>query len=463
MAGIGFKLIGMARTGGLSGLTSAASYGALISAGPWIFTIVATLLLHQWSASHLAPADQQIIQTILVYTFCLSAVAAAPVSLLAVRLVSDCLYAKDKTGIPALLLTATAAGTVFALVLASIFIGGLSSLQATETYLAMLVIVWLTQIWLLSPLLTAIDQYRIIFMAYGLGASVAWLALTPSIAGILAALAAGTAVTLLCLLVVFRRHFSASLRVSAPSFPSKRTSALMIAAGFMATAAIWVDKWMLWFGIGSQTTAGALRVNPSNDYASFLGLLSIVPGMTLIVLATETRFDLAFARVIDACVGTARYDKIEQEQSDLFSVVLHDLRLMVLFQSLIVFFCWVFAVPIFDFLGADTIGLFAFRHTIIGGLFHLIILQMCVYLAYYDLFGCILIVWSSFAVTSALTTALQWHLGAAAFGGGYMSGAIVGAAVAVTLALNATRKLIYLLFVGNNPSIVGANTHRLWI
>jgi hypothetical protein len=44
-----------------------------------------------------------------------------------------------------------------------------------------------------------------------------------------------------------------------------------------------------------------------------------------------------------------------------------------------------------------------------------------------------------------------------------MSGAIVGAAVAVTLALNATRKLIYLLFVGNNPSIVGANTHRLWI
>ena len=44
--------------------------------------------------------------------------------------------------------------------------------------------------------------------------------------------------------------------------------------------------------------------------------------------------------------------------------------------------------------------------------------------------------------------------GFASFGWGYMVGALAAAAVSLTLLVHATTRLVYLLFVGNNPAVV---------
>ena len=131
------------------------------------------------------------------------------------------------------------------------------------------------------------------------------------------------------------------------------------------------------------------------------------------------------------------------------------LRLLVLIQALVAALAWVLAVPLFELIGADPRGIFAFRHTSAGAVFHLVAIGATVVLSYYDLFARVVLIWVSFALASALATWLQWEAGFAAFGWGYMAGAVVGASVGIAMVAESTVRLVYLLFVGNNPAVVG--------
>jgi uncharacterized membrane protein len=110
MAGIGFQLAKTAREGGVGGIVGAAAFGAVISAGPWLITAVAMALLNRWSGVHLGPVGARTVQTILVYAFSLSALAAAPIGILATRMVADCIFARDAGGVTGIMLVALAAG-----------------------------------------------------------------------------------------------------------------------------------------------------------------------------------------------------------------------------------------------------------------------------------------------------------------------------------------------------------------
>ncbi|MGJ3626636.1 exopolysaccharide Pel transporter PelG [Sphingomonas sp. MMS24-JH45] len=97
MAGVGFQLAG-SRDGGVGGIAGAALHGAVISAGPWIITAAAMVLLDHWTVAWLDHAGLALVQTTLIYAFSVSAILAAPVGVLAMRLVADRLFAKDAAG-----------------------------------------------------------------------------------------------------------------------------------------------------------------------------------------------------------------------------------------------------------------------------------------------------------------------------------------------------------------------------
>ncbi|CAN5321866.1 exopolysaccharide Pel transporter PelG [soil metagenome] len=455
MAGIGFQLAKMARDGGFAGMLGAAAYGAMVSAGPWLVTVVATLALAQWMPGKVAPADIAAVQTILIYGFSLSALAAAPVGLLTVKLVADRLYLGHEDRIPGLVMGALFIGGVLAFAIGAILFGMMTGLPFLQALLATLLLTWLTQIWVISPLLTAIHHYRLVTVSYGLGVGTAALIVGHDSLSILLALVSGAAVTLLCLLLALRYHFAAAPCLDRTDLPDAKRAVILIVTGCAAALAMWIDKMLLWNGPGSVATLGMLRLNPVNDYGSFLGILTIIPGLALILIASETRFDRAFGDLIARCTGTSTLERIEEARVETLRVILGGFRLLLMVQSIFAAVAWVFAVPLFDALGGDTAGIFAFRHTALGVVFHLVAIQMTVILSYYDLFGRVLIVWTSFVIVSALTVLVQWHLGVAAFGMGYMTGALIAAAIGMALVLQSTSQLTYLLFVGNNPAIIG--------
>lgn len=459
MAGIGFQLAKTAREGGVGGIVGAAAFGALISAGPWLMTAVAMLCLEAWSARHLGGRGGQVVQAVIVYGFSLSALAAAPIGILATRMAADRIFARDAGGVTGIVLVALAAGGVIALAAGGVVFGLIAHLPPVQATLATLILAWLTQIWIAAPLLTALRRYRAVPLAYlgGIVAAAAALAVLPhpTVEQALAVIAGGIAVTLIAIVTGIQRYFAAAPVLPGRDAIAPRLAQIVAAAGVAAVAAIWIDKWLLWWGPDSIAAIGGLRLNPINDQGSFLGLLTMVPGLTLILIVAETRFDRAFSDLIARCTGTSTLQRIEEARTGVTHTLLDALRLLVLVQALVAALAWVLAVPLFEVIGADTRAIFAFRQTSLGAVFHLIAIAATVVLAYYDLFGRILLTWAFFAIGSGVATWLQWDAGMAAFGWGYMAGAVVGASVGLALVAEATVHLTYLLFVGNNPSVVG--------
>ncbi|RZM19374.1 MAG: hypothetical protein EOP67_57740, partial [Sphingomonas sp.] len=288
MAGIGFQLAKTARDGGVGGIVGAAAFGAVISAGPWLITAAAMALLNHWSTAHLGIAGARTVQTILVYAFSLSALAAAPVGILATRIVADRIFARDAGGVTGVMLVALAAGGSIALAIGAMIFGIFARLPPIEAALATLILAWLTQIWIAAPLLTALRRYRAIPLAYllGIGVATALLALMPKpdVAVVLAVIAGGVGLTLAAIMIVIRRHFSAAPVLPARDAMTPRLAQIVAAAGVAGVAAIWIDKWLLWLGPDSIRAIGLLRLNPINDQGSFLGLLTMVPGLTLLLI-----------------------------------------------------------------------------------------------------------------------------------------------------------------------------------
>ena len=459
MAGIGFQLNRIAREGGLGGVANAALHGAFISAGPWLFTAFAVLMLQQWTAGHLDQAENAAIHSIIVYCFTASTVIAAPVAMVATRMTSDSIFVGNPGAVPGIFLAALAWVTVPAVIAGGFLFGVLVALPPGKFLFAMAIMTLLTHIWIAGPFLTTAKRHVPILAAYAIGSGVTALSImlfdVVDPAMVLVALAAGLAVTLAMLSIAICEEYPAGADMAKLWDGSKRQALLLGVAGLANALAIWVDKWILWFGDESVQTIGKLRINPINDQASFLGLLTLVPGLTIVLITTETRFSVAFKTLVDRCTGTATYRNIEKARQEVARTIMRDLRLLAATQAIVASLIWILAPEILRVLGSDMRGLFALRFTAIGAVFHIIAIHATIVMSYYDLFDRVLAVWVVFVLASIVATLASLDGGFASFGWGYMVGALASATLAIALAAEATTRLNYLLFVGNNPAVVG--------
>ncbi len=464
MAGIGFKLAHIARTGGLGGAGTAAVHGAVISSGPWLLAAGAVMGLEHWARGHAGDAATGALQTILIYAFSVSALVAAPIVAVTTRALSDLLYSRSNEGVPGLLAAALFSVSIVALA-AGAGIYGVTGIAALDQLLAIAILVALSQIWVANLFLTAIDRHRPILMGYVAGIATAVVVTLPLAAldlrGLLAITALSLLVVDLTLLQAIRTSFAAT-----PVWPRDwnalyRRHAHIAMGGLAATLALWLEKWLLWtLSDDSVASLGLLRHHPIYDPASFVGLLSLVPGLALLLVVTETRFDRQFMAMMDVCAGSGTISAIESARRALVRVVFENLRLLLVAQGTVAVLLWVMAPRIAELIGMDPRGIFAFRFTVLGAVFHLIALFATIILSYCDLFGRVLIVWVLFTLASVIGTLTHLHSGFAGLGWGYMAGALVAAIGGLMLVAQALGDLTYLLFVGNNPSIMGER--RQW-
>ncbi|MEP6866987.1 MAG: exopolysaccharide Pel transporter PelG [Novosphingobium sp.] len=465
MAGIGFQLERIARNGGVGGFVSAAFHGAIVSCGPWIVTICAVSLLQIWTAQHTTLWDRTVIQTVMVYSFSASVVIAAPFALVGARLVSDLMFADNRKAVPSVVVTMLDWATVTSLAAGFLLFSVLAGLKAGPALLAMAILTLLTQVAVIGPFLTATTRPGPILLGYtgGIAAAVVIiLAIGASgLMPILLTVVLAVAVTVLIILRAIKAEFPAA--PSWQKFPSGEIRRVMHVgvAGLANALALWVDKWLLWWSPGGTQIVGHLRINAIYDPASFLGLLTLIPGLSLMLIMAETRLERTFSRFSETCTGTAKLSHIEDARQEVVATVLRHLRLLIVLQMVLATIFWVLAPEIFALLGYDARGIFAFRFTVVGVIFHLIVIYATVVLSYFDLFGRILLIWLVFIATSALGTIKFWDLGFAGYGWGYLAGAIAAALTSLTLLGNAVVQLTYLMFVGNNPSVAGEV--RYWI
>ena len=92
MAGIGFVIRKLAQRGDLTGIFMSYLYAAIISSGPWLFTIISLGLLVLIGNQLMLSDELSVFRIIIIYNFSFSLVFSAPVFMVATRYLPVCYW-----------------------------------------------------------------------------------------------------------------------------------------------------------------------------------------------------------------------------------------------------------------------------------------------------------------------------------------------------------------------------------
>ncbi|RME86703.1 MAG: histidine kinase, partial [Planctomycetota bacterium] len=95
MAGIGFEIGKVLKKDTYLSTFQGYFYGALISSGPWIFTVTSLLFLNLWSENFLDEKSRFLFQGTVTFSFALSLILTGPLQMSLSRYLADHLYRKE--------------------------------------------------------------------------------------------------------------------------------------------------------------------------------------------------------------------------------------------------------------------------------------------------------------------------------------------------------------------------------
>ncbi len=457
MAGIGFALRDLMRQDSLWAILESQLHGVVAVAGPWFFTIVTMALpgLMFEEAAHEAATTGFV--TLLLYVFSTSLVLTGPLTITLTRHVSDELFALRRNAIATSFVGALIVGF---LLVAPVAVTGVVVVDLPlEVRLHAAVALGLVTVnWIAAPMLSTLQEFRLLTLSYALGTGLFWWLLRDrtgaSEAELLLAFNAGMAVTnaVICGLVL--QEFSGGegplfgVLAAVPRYWQLALGGLLYGLG------IWVDKWLMWTAPEHSVSVGGLASHPTYDTVVFLAYVSTVPALALFIIKAETQLHERCARFYGAIQGHAPLKRLEKTRAAVVASFFTTGRDVALLQGCLTLA--VLAVPtlILDGLGMPHASVFMFRFCVIGAAFHLGALLITVVLYYFDSRRTVLIINGVFLVSNFVFTALSLKLGMRWYGLGYFLAGVVTFGTAYALLSRTFDKLLFLAFVRQNPAVV---------
>jgi polysaccharide biosynthesis protein PelG len=462
MAGIGFVLRRLADRDDIAGNAAAWGAAAAITSGPWLMTIAAILAAEHWGAVHVQPWEHERFRTVLAYNFCFSLVFTAPFALLATRLAADDIFLRRPEGLSAGFLQALLVALAVQALPVLLVWGVLTELPPTVRLMAIANYAVLVGVWVLLAYLSVLRDFGLILIAFLLGLTLAAglaavFGMQFGAAGLLASFTLGLAVLLMLgaarLLIEFPwvgRPWRETRQMVAPYI-------MLGPIGLLTAAAPWVDKWVLWLSPSAEISSSGLPNLPAYDSAMFLACLAIVPGIALFFVAMETEIFTAWRRFFDQLRRGASLGDLEELRIGLAGSVAHAGVVLLLLQGLVAVSA-ILAGPLMVQAGLLTPAQHPiFRFAVLGAPFHTVFLAVLIVLAYLDARRAQLIAAAGFFLANACFTAALRPLGPEWFGYSYLMAAIFAAALACALLAHELHRLIFLVFIRNNPAIQAAS------
>lgn len=460
MAGIGFVLRNLTRQDNLIGLAAGYGYSALLTTGPWIFTILAlgaSLLFGKFFTTY---EQQAIFRIIIIYNFSFSLVFSGPIILVVTRYLSDRIYIQDVKDVPGILVGAMSLAFVTqTLILLPFYLFYWEQpfaikLMALANYLL------ITGIWLVSAFLSALKDYSTISRLFGLG-MILGMALTGLLsvplkeAGMLFGFNCGLALILYGLMArVFAEYPYRGARLF--HFMSYfRDYWELACSGFVFNLAGWADKWIMWFSPHAERIAGGLPSYPDYDSAMFLAYLTIIPALAAFMVSMETEFFEYYLRFYRDIQRHSPFHVIEQNHLDLLKSVKKSGRNFLVIQGSITLTAILLAPTIIDILNINYLQISIFRLGILGAFYHVLLLFLLILISYIDFRKHALAVQTVFLLTNGLFTWGSMSLGFPYYGYGYFLSCLVTFAVALLVVFHLLGELPYQTFVTQNRSISG--------
>lgn len=458
MAGIGFALRRLTSRDDLLGIVQGYTHSAIVSSGPWLFTVLAVGSINLFGIYLTSVADLITFRVILIYNFAFSLAFSGPILLVATRYLADMIYRKEVEEAPGMMLAAMALLLGSQAVIVVPFYLFAVDLSPDVAAAGIVNYFLVTAIWLVNVYLTALKDYRSVTMAFLLGMAAAggaslWLAQYIGALGITIGFNIGLGIIFFGLIArVFAEY---PYRIVRPwrfmrYFGRYWDLAL---AGLIYNLAIWVDKWVMWCAPEREITSAGFVTYPVYDGAMFLAYLTIVPAMAIFIVNIETRFFEHYQRFYRDIEHHANYHRIDTNHRNIMHSLLMASRNVLILQFCICITVILVAGRLFDVLSIPPLQLGIFRFGVLGALFHVLLMFVGIVLAYFDLRKVMLLVQFVFLLTNGLFTWATMEMGFAWYGYGYFLAALVTFLFGYGLCAWHVGRLPFLTFVRNNASV----------
>ncbi|MGE0713088.1 MAG: exopolysaccharide Pel transporter PelG [Planctomycetota bacterium] len=436
MAGIGFKLQEILQEDSYSSLAKGYLYSAILSAGPWLFTIASLALISALTSGVLGRADQALFRGLVIYAYALSLLANGAWQMVASRHLADRMWLKDDEAIlPAFvtLLTLTLVSQALLGATAVSFLGLSPALGLATTQLYTAV----SALWVTLVFLSAAKDYERIALAFGVGCAVsvllaAVLGAAQGVAGCMQGFAAGQVATLVLLIGRVLREFGGTRRV----FDLDVLRALgehsdLALTGVLYNLGIWVDKLVFAYaaGAGGVDVMAGLRTNPPYEGAMFLAYLTIVPALALFLIRIETSFFVGYRELFAAVLDHRTLDEIRVRVDDVRERLGLSISRLLKLQGAVTALSLLLGPPLLDKLGMDPLMVMIFRVAVLGAFVHALFLLLTIGLLYLERRKAALYLSLVFcALNGALSwVSIQW--GVEWYGYGYLGACLVTVAI----------------------------------
>jgi polysaccharide biosynthesis protein PelG len=221
----------------------------------------------------------------------------------------------------------------------------------------------------------------------------------------------------------------------------------MLAAGSLfAIAAIWADKWIMWFGPYQVRLSNGLVSAPSYDGAMFLAYLVIIPALGLFVTAIETSFFDNSRLLLESIEGKAPLRRLERLAEALEKQTYRTITEVLATLGALCALAILLSPSVVNWIGLQYEQLGILRLGILAAFFQFMFLACSSIVLFLDRQAAFLALQMFFFVSQALFTLASIYLGSQFFGFGHLLACVLSAVISMGVLQHTLGKIIYLTF-----------------
>ncbi len=450
MAGVGFHLQKILQKNTYLGIAQAYIYSALLSAGPWLLSIIGIALISIVLKDIVTPKENELFRVIVVYTYMGTLILTGPFQLATTRYLADRLYVDD----PQSLLPS------FHFVGAVLFIlgGGSSFLFYIITGLSIslslagallfqtIALTWVGMIYL-SAARDYIAIVKSFFIGYAISVAAAyWGGIVWGLDGMLWGFGFGMTVLALFLAIRTAREFPTTHGADKEVLKYWYNKPWLILCGFSYNTGIWIDKVYYW--IDNNVSAGPFLATTDYDTCMYYAYISIVPTMALFLIRIETSFYQKYSEYYRGLESGFSWNQLTKAKEQMNDALKLSILRMLKFQGAITLICILLAPKIMEITGLNPGLATMFRISLIAAFMQALLMVQIIIILYFDWQKLAAGITTLFLFCNAILTPMTINLGFIYTGFGYLLACLIPVVVGMFYMEYKLKRLDYNVFAG---------------
>jgi uncharacterized membrane protein len=463
MAGIGFALERLYRSGSIADRMASFAHASIIAAGPCLLSVLCIWLISATISELEGKTTIAAFRALIIYSFALSFVITAPIALVSARFISDKLHDREVAAVSGIMLAAFGFSAVIIVAAATLLFGFVLDLDPPASAAAVANCALIALVWVACLFCSVTRDYTSVTAFFAVGMLLAVVAVTlgynmrPDLATMLWGFNIGLGATLFGLLARIIATFPFAVRdISTPALALARAAAgywPIALGGLFGAIGAWVDKWIVWLSpFGTQIQNGLLHA-PLYDSAMFVSYLVVIPAYAAFVVHLEVKFFRNYRLFYSSILEHATLAQIQAHGRRLRDETIASLSGITVPQLAVCGLVAVSAPAVVDMLDMQFRQVGTLRLGLIGAAFQFLFITCSSLTLYFDRRMVFLALQAVFLVLNATLTWALLPLGPTYLGLGFLAASTVSALIAYLALVRTLYRLDYLTFIANNPAV----------